>query len=49
MVHRNGSPQQVTLDQLIALNDEIAALARAGVPLDQGLLHLGRDLPSAAV
>ena len=38
-------PQQVTLDQLIALNDEIAALARAGVPLDQGLLHLGRDLP----
>jgi general secretion pathway protein F len=38
-------PQQVTLDQLIALNDEIAALARAGVPLDEGLLHLGRDLP----
>ncbi|MCY2992492.1 MAG: type II secretion system F family protein [Planctomycetota bacterium] len=23
----------------------MAALARAGVPLDQGLLHLGRDLP----
>lgn len=38
-------PQPVTLDQLIALNDEIAALARAGVPLDQGLLHLGGDLP----
>lgn len=37
--------QQVTLEQLIALNDEIAALARAGVPLDQGLLYLGRDLP----
>jgi hypothetical protein len=29
----------VTLDQLVALNDEMAALARAGVPLDQGLLH----------
>lgn len=37
--------QHVTLEQLIALNEEIAALARAGVPLDQGLLHLGRDLP----
>ena len=37
--------QPITLDQLLALNDEIAALARAGVPLDQGLLHLGRDLP----
>ncbi len=35
----------ISLDQLIALNDEMAALARAGVPLDQGLLHLGRDLP----
>jgi general secretion pathway protein F len=33
------------LDQLLALNDEIAALARAGVPLDKGLLHMGRDLP----
>jgi type II secretory pathway component PulF len=35
----------VTLDQLTALNQELAALARAGVPLDQGLLHLGRDMP----
>ena len=49
MVHLNGSQQQVRLDQLIAFNDGIAAAARAGVPLDQGLLHLGRDLPSAAV
>jgi general secretion pathway protein F len=35
----------ITVDQLIALNDEIVALARAGVPLDQGLFHLGHDLP----
>lgn len=35
----------ISLEQLIALNDEMVALARAGVPLDQGLLHLGRDLP----
>jgi type II secretory pathway component PulF len=35
----------VTLDQLVALSDEIAALARAGVPLDRGLTELARDLP----
>ncbi len=35
----------VTLDQLIALSDEIAALARAGVPLDRGLKELSADLP----
>jgi general secretion pathway protein F len=34
----------VTIDQLIALNDEMAALIRAGVPLEQGLLDAGRDL-----
>lgn len=35
----------ITLDQLIALNDEMAALVRAGVPLEQGLGALGGDLP----
>ncbi|MEX2176267.1 MAG: type II secretion system F family protein [Pirellulaceae bacterium] len=35
----------ITLDQLVALSDEIAALARAGVPLDRGLRELSRDLP----
>ena len=35
----------LTLDQLAALSDEIAALARAGVPLDRGLRDLARDLP----
>ncbi|HWB07672.1 MAG TPA: type II secretion system F family protein [Pirellulales bacterium] len=34
-----------TLDDLLALNDEIAALVRAGVPLDSGLAELGRELP----
>ncbi len=29
----------------MALNDEIAALARAGVPLDRGLLAIGQDMP----
>ena len=40
-----SSKPVITLDQLIALNDEIAALVRAGVPLDRGLLSLGEDLP----
>src|SRR5262245_23436798 len=35
----------ITLEQLAALSDEIAALARAGVPLDRGLRELARDLP----
>ena len=33
------------LDAFVALNDELAALVRAGVPLDQGLTQLARDLP----
>jgi len=32
-----------TIDQLVALNDEIAALVRAGVPLELGLREVGRD------
>ncbi|MHB0956961.1 MAG: type II secretion system F family protein [Pirellulaceae bacterium] len=36
---------RVTLDQLLALNDEMAALVRAGIPLEQGLSALGRDAP----
>jgi general secretion pathway protein F len=35
----------MTLDDLIALNDEIAALTRAGVPLEPGLAALGSDMP----
>lgn len=31
----------LTLDQLVALNDEIVALSRAGVPLEPGLARLG--------
>ena len=40
-----SSKPAITLDQLIALNDEIVALVRAGVPLDRGLRSLGEDLP----
>src|SRR5688572_3956576 len=35
----------VTLEQLAALSEEIAALARAGVPLDRGLRELAVDMP----
>lgn len=38
-------PIALSLDELIALNDEIAALVRAGVPLDTGLRSLGGELP----
>src|SRR3954469_24336539 len=34
----------IGLEDLIALNDEIAALVRAGVPLERGLLDVGGDL-----
>lgn len=35
----------ITLDQLIALNDEIAALVRCGVPLEANLAKIGQDMP----
>jgi len=34
----------ITVDQLLALNAEIVALVRAGVPLERGLLVTARDL-----
>jgi len=39
------SVRSVTLDQLVALNDEMAALARMGMPLESGLMELAGDLP----
>jgi type II secretory pathway component PulF len=38
----------VTLDDLMALNDEISALVRSGVPLERGLCELGQDMPGPA-
>ena len=35
----------ISLEQLAALSDEIAALARAGVPLDRGLKVLATEMP----
>jgi len=37
--------EPIGIEQLIALNDEIAALVRCGFPLGRGLLDAGRDLP----
>jgi len=39
----NGN-QSISIDRLTALNDEVAALVRAGVPLDKGLTELGREM-----
>ena len=36
-----GGAGRISIDELAALNDEIAALVRAGVPLDRGLLARG--------
>jgi general secretion pathway protein F len=43
---RLARARPLSLDDLIALNDEIAALVRSGVPLEEGLAELGLDLPS---
>jgi type II secretory pathway component PulF len=37
-------PGPITIDQLLALNAEITALVRAGVPLERGLLVAGGDI-----
>ena len=39
-----GNAGPISIDELGALNEEIAALARAGVPLERGLLRAGSDL-----
>ena len=46
MTASQPAARTVTLDELIALNDEIAALVRVGVPLELGLRQLGGDLPA---
>ncbi|WP_435016119.1 type II secretion system F family protein [Tundrisphaera sp. TA3] len=38
------TPGRVSLEHLIALNDEIAALIRAGIPLERGLVEAGGDV-----
>lgn len=40
-----NSVQTVSLEQLISLNDEMAALVRAGIPLEAGLTTLGQEMP----
>src|SRR3954471_81507 len=39
-----GGAGRISVEELGALNDEIAALVRAGVPLERGLLRAGTDL-----
>jgi type II secretory pathway component PulF len=38
------SAGSITIEQLVALNDEIAALVRSGIPLERGLMMAGYDL-----
>jgi type II secretory pathway component PulF len=39
-----GGAGRISVEELGALNDEIAALVRAGVPLERGLLQAGSDV-----
>ncbi len=39
-----GAASGMTADELVALNDQIAGMARAGLPLDEGLAGLARDM-----
>lgn len=43
----SSAGESVSLEQLIALNDEIISLVRAGVPLELGLKELGGDESAA--
>src|SRR5436309_10748340 len=38
------SPAGLSVDDLITLNEEIAGMARAGLPLDQGLAMLAKEM-----
>lgn len=42
-----GGRGSITLEQLVALNDELTALAQAGLPLERGLREVGRDVSGA--
>ena len=37
--------RRIGIEELIALNNEILALSRAGIPLGRGLLDMGADMP----
>src|SRR5437870_8667292 len=41
---RPGGPVGLSANDLITLNEEIAGMARAGLPLDQGLAALAREM-----
>jgi general secretion pathway protein F len=41
----NHPSSSIRLEHLIALSDEMAALVRAGVPLERGLANFGHDVP----
>ncbi len=43
MSTKPSKTREVTLEELMALNEEIIALVRAGVPLETGLAELGED------
>src|SRR5262245_42053779 len=45
--HSTKMTSTVSIEQLVALNDEIASLVRGGMPLELGLRELGEDSAGA--
>jgi general secretion pathway protein F len=45
MSNSPASAGVISLADLIALSEEMAALARSGIPLERGLLNLGQEIP----
>lgn len=45
-MNEKAVPTEVSLDQLIALCDEMRALSRTGVPMERSMLNLAEELPS---
>ena len=43
----SDAKRPVTLEEMIALNDEIVSLVRAGVPLELGLREMGEEQAGA--
>lgn len=44
-VNESASSPPVSLDDLVAFSEELAALARAGIPFEEGLSSFAADLP----
>jgi general secretion pathway protein F len=45
LLRREASGHTISIDHFVALNDELAAIVRAGLPMERSLRQVGRDIP----